>query len=1571
MQDKENSINFEDMAQAFSKPSNNDLPEELNLDNLSSDYYGETQNEEFDFSNDIEEPNQETLNNENLNIKNEDFGNESFFSNDNMDEVSIDNQKNEQINEPNHSFETNQDPNQENKEPNWNEYDYLHNQGKDNGVKFAQKELSDKERLIKGYGLFNDEMIKAIKGNKYGASPALRQLARCYSNKVAINQMTDGKSGYSQANIRECFDKYYKDSAESVKKWRNDFYQSASATAMMGPVFMFAFIALIAKETFEKNKQVNFMIADEKRHRNLMDFLLMDKNEQLERLKEGNEKIKGYSESFEPLNEFVKKQEEDIKNVLDSIANTESGGKYDNIKDFIKNDVLSENIDKESKERIINKEEKEIAIEKSKIEKKVPDTEKSDKLFSKNYFRSYFLDNKDYDYGDYKLVFNDDTNKFDLKKYDDSGNLVIEEAGYSDRTKNFVRGITSSLTAIGNKEGAFSLIDTNYSEAIKELKKSSFDKIFNDSVDNKFNTRDKETKDSLKNETLFELTKTAFQSAIKNSYLKIETGKIAGKKNSIKNDEKAVVLLEEEINDIHTKFLETGVLESEEKYKDKIISSLYSFGLYSKDRLESVAGETAKKIYEEHSKIQQDVLDNLARKSNHDNKLYELDTKELFVKQALKNSEFKLEKIKSESFTKADKMTFDIADRLSEIFENKGFRKSVNVLSAMANDTIEELTSAKNIQKANDTIVNKVINSDNISKKEKSKVKEAIYGAINEFHTNFAKSGEYDFDGLKRNLTNSLDFNGELKNNLPNYILDSIENEIVVENNSDYFCKKRNELANALRTKNELDYIKENILYSTAISPERDKLIENTKQMREKLEGLAFRNINISAKEITDEIMLEYKKQPSYSEENIDEIKNMVGGQVYSVLHNKLNNFAKNREKLDEEKLVDSIFNEIKTRVGQEDVKKSFDNVEIEKLTKTNILKRIEGMKFLKENIDTNQQRLKKYANINYYEEMCNIIKSPKADIFSNIITLKSGDVGLSKNFINFLTGDKVSFKGLFGKSSIDENFFKIIPAKLNLLATHFSKESDLTIGLRNNMPNTNIRKAPKELDLSKINQEINLEIEKETPNLKVKAEDIANKELIKKAEEKIKNVIDIANLNDEQKISEMLKQDIYEKHINEILEKENPKLSEISTEERAKLVKQKEESLLKDIKENNYLNNYLKSRIKDFDKLTEEEQNIRLKKEYKLANLDNSETRQKQLNKMGKMTKNENEFLHSTALSQLKNKIFDNFLQSKISDSERSSGKSMEVLKAETLLKISQEEKKIFFENAMDMLKQAFRENMQKDKITDHKLDFIMGKTLTPKDSFAKVLSYIVDGKLKQVVYSHNFNKNHELDNERPLAMFRASGKSLEEGMKFLTNPKNSSWIPIKGKLTHKIASAIKEGNQILNTLRGASSKTSSVDFATVIEQTKNIIDNKMDNLFREQLYNKVGVKRFENISDEIINQIRQLKRIDKNILKDDVLLGVAKQILSKPGGLSQIIKNSSTLKMKALDEIFIKETERKESYYKDTLEKENLFTILKEKKRFKEIKEKIKEEIKEVKDSFIATDVSKNILSKRKISL
>lgn len=45
----------------------------------------------------------------------------------------------------------------------------------------------------------------------------------------------------------------------------------------------------------------------------------------------------------------------------------------------------------------------------------MPDTEKSDKLFSKNYFRSYFLDNKDYDYGDYKLVFNDDTNKFDLK----------------------------------------------------------------------------------------------------------------------------------------------------------------------------------------------------------------------------------------------------------------------------------------------------------------------------------------------------------------------------------------------------------------------------------------------------------------------------------------------------------------------------------------------------------------------------------------------------------------------------------------------------------------------------------------------------------------------------------------------------------------------------------------------------------------------------------------------------------------------------------------------------------------------------------------------------------------------------------------------------------------------------------------------------------------------------------------------------------------------------------------------------------------------------------------------------
>lgn len=66
------------MAQAFSKPSNNDLPEELNLDNLS-DYYGETQNEEFDFSNGIEEPNQETLNNENLNMKNEDFGNESFF----------------------------------------------------------------------------------------------------------------------------------------------------------------------------------------------------------------------------------------------------------------------------------------------------------------------------------------------------------------------------------------------------------------------------------------------------------------------------------------------------------------------------------------------------------------------------------------------------------------------------------------------------------------------------------------------------------------------------------------------------------------------------------------------------------------------------------------------------------------------------------------------------------------------------------------------------------------------------------------------------------------------------------------------------------------------------------------------------------------------------------------------------------------------------------------------------------------------------------------------------------------------------------------------------------------------------------------------------------------------------------------------------------------------------------------------------------------------------------------------------------------------------------------------------
>lgn len=1570
MQDKKNSINFEDMAQAFSKPSNNDLPEELNLDNLS-DYYGETQNEEFDFSNGIEEPNQETLNNENLNMKNEDFGNESFFSNDNMDEISINNQKNEQINEPNHSFETNQDPNQEKKEPNWNEYDYLHNQEKDNGVKFAQKELNDKERLIKGYGLFNDEMIKAIKGNKYGASPALRQLARCYSNKVAINQMTDGKSGYSQANIRECFDKYYKDSAESVKKWRNDFYQSASATAMMGPVFMFAFIALIAKETFEKNKQVNFMIADEKRHRNLMDFLLMDKNEQLKRLKEGNEKIKGYSESFEPLNEFVKKQEEDIKNVLDSIANTESGGKYDNIKDFIKNDVLSENIDKESKERIINKEEN----KKSEIDKKVPDTENSDKLFNKNYFRSYFLDNKDYDYGDYKLVFNDDTNKFDLKKYDDSGNLVIEEAGYSDRTKNFVRGITSSLTAIGNKEGAFSLIDTNYDEAIKELKKSSFDKIFNDSVDNKFNARNKETKDSLKNETLFELTKTAFQNATKNSYLKIETGKTAGKKNTIKNDEKAIVLLEEEINDIHTRFLETGVLESEEKYKDKIISSLYRLGLYSKDRLESVAGETAKKIYEEHSKIQQDVLDNLVRKSNHDNKLYKLDTKELFAKQALKNSEFKLEKIKSESFTKADKMTFDIADRLSEIFENKGFRKSVSVLSAMANDTIEELTSEKNIQKANDTIINKVINSDNISKEEKSKVKEAIYVAINEFHTNFAKSGEYDFDGLKRNLINNLDFNSELKNNLPNYILDSVENEIVVENNSDYFCKKRNELVNALKTKDELDYIKENILYSTAISPERDKLIRITKQIREKLEELTFRNTNISAKEITDEIMLEYKKQPSYSEENIDEIKNMVGSQVYSVLHNKLNNFAKSREKLDEKKLVDSIFNEIKTRVGQEDVKKSFDNVEIEKLTKTNILKRIEEMKFLKENIDTNQQRLKKYANTNYYEEICNIIKSPKADMFSNIITLKSGDVGLSKNFINFLTGDKVSFKGLFGKSSVDENFFKIIPAKLNLLATHFSKESDLTIGLRNNIPNTDIRKAPKELDLSKINQEINLEIEKETPNFKVKAEDIANKELIKKAEEKIKNVIDIADLNDEQKVSEMFKQDIYEKHINEILEKENPKLSEISTEKRKELAKQKEESLLKDIKESNYLNNYLKSRIKDFDKLTEEEQNIRLKKEYKLANLDNSETRQKQLNKMGKMTKNENEFLHSTALSQLKDKIFDNFLQSKISDSERSSGKSMEVLKAETLLKISQEEKKMFFENTMDMLKQTFRENMQKDKITDHKLDFIMSKALPTKDSFAKVFSYIVDGKLKQVVYSHDFNKNHKLDNERPLAMFRASGKDLGEGMKFLTNPKNSSWIPIKGELTHKIASAIKEGNQILNTLRGASSKTSSVDFATVIEQTKNIIDNKMDNLFREQLHNKVSVKRFENISDEIINQIKQQKPIDKNILKDDVLLGVAKQILSKPGGLSQIIKNSSTLKMKALDEIYIKETERKESYHKDILEKESLFTILKAKKQFKEIKEKIeekiKEEFKEIKDSFIANDVGKNTPSKSKISL
>lgn len=48
------------------------------------------------------------------------------------------------------------------------------------------------------------------------------------------------------------------------------------------------------------------MIADEKRFRSLMDFLLMDKNEQLERLKDGSEKIKGYSESFEPLNEFVK-----------------------------------------------------------------------------------------------------------------------------------------------------------------------------------------------------------------------------------------------------------------------------------------------------------------------------------------------------------------------------------------------------------------------------------------------------------------------------------------------------------------------------------------------------------------------------------------------------------------------------------------------------------------------------------------------------------------------------------------------------------------------------------------------------------------------------------------------------------------------------------------------------------------------------------------------------------------------------------------------------------------------------------------------------------------------------------------------------------------------------------------------------------------------------------------------------------------------------------------------------------------------------------------------------------------
>lgn len=42
----------------------------------------------------------------------------SLFSNDNMDEISINNQKNEQINEPNHSFETNQDPNQEKKEPN-------------------------------------------------------------------------------------------------------------------------------------------------------------------------------------------------------------------------------------------------------------------------------------------------------------------------------------------------------------------------------------------------------------------------------------------------------------------------------------------------------------------------------------------------------------------------------------------------------------------------------------------------------------------------------------------------------------------------------------------------------------------------------------------------------------------------------------------------------------------------------------------------------------------------------------------------------------------------------------------------------------------------------------------------------------------------------------------------------------------------------------------------------------------------------------------------------------------------------------------------------------------------------------------------------------------------------------------------------------------------------------------------------------------------------------------------------------------------------------------------------------